>query len=143
MNAAVNAARNAIETVKGWLGIASPSKRFRDEVGKFMALGMGVGFTENIPVDDINHSLDSAVSKISGHYAEVGSRINPVDAIVGTSRIAESYQADVSNIFEGAIIQVDNAINLDGQPFYERSAQYTIKRIGNSQRAVARAGGRY
>lgn len=143
VNAAVNAARNAIETVKGWLGIASPSKRFRDEVGKFMALGMGVGFTENIPVDDINRSLDSAVNKISGHYTEVGSRINPVDAIVGTSHIAESYQADVSNIFEGSIIQIDNEIDLDGQPFYKRSAQYTIKRIGNNQKVVARAGGRY
>lgn len=143
VDAAVSAARNAIETVKGWLGIASPSKRFRDEVGKYMALGMGVGFEDNIPIKDINNALDGAVKQISGHYAEAGKQIKPVNAIVGTSTIAESYQADVSNIFEGTVIQLENIMNMDGKPFYEQSAQYTIRKIGNQQKAFLRAKGAY
>lgn len=143
VSAALSAARNAINAVKGWLGIASPSKLMRDEVGKYMALGMGIGFEDNIPVQDINSALDNAVNKISGHYAEVVQRINPVDAITGTSRIAETYQADVSNIFEGMTIVVDNTTNLDGTPIYKRASEYTIKSIGNQQRAVLRAKGAY
>ena len=143
VNAAVSAARSAFNAAKRFLGIHSPSTLFRDEIGENMALGMGVGFENNIPVQDINSALDNAVNKISGHYVEVGQRINPVDAITGTSRIAETYQADVSNIFEGMTIVVDNTTNLDGTPIYKRASEYTIKSIGNQQRAVLRARGAY
>ena len=143
VNAAKKAAKAAFNAAKSLLGIHSPSTLFRDEIGLNMALGMGIGFEDNIPVQDINSALDNAVNKISGHYVEVGQRINPVDAITGTSRIAETYQADVSNIFEGMTIVVDNTTNLDGTPIYKRASEYTIKSIGNQQRAVLRARGAY
>lgn len=143
VDAAKKAARSAFNAAKRLLGIHSPSTLFRDEIGLNMALGMGIGFEDNIPVQDINSALDNAVNKISGHYVEVGQRINPVDAITGTSRIAETYQADVSNIFEGMTIVVDNTTNLDGTPIYKRASEYTIKSIGNQQRAVLRAKGAY
>lgn len=143
VNAAKKAAQSAFNAAKSLLGIHSPSTLFRDEIGLNMALGMGIGFEDNIPVQDINSALDNAVNKISGHYAEVGQRINPVDAITGTSRVAETYQADVSNIFEGMTIVVDNTTNLDGTPIYKRASEYTIKSIGNQQRAVLRAKGAY
>lgn len=143
VNAAKKAAKSAFNAAKSLLGIHSPSTLFRDEIGLNMALGMGIGFEDNIPVQDINNALDNAVNKISGHYVEVGQRINPVDAITGTSRIAETYQADVSNIFEGMTIVVDNTTNLDGTPIYKRASEYTIKSIGNQQRAVLRAKGAY
>ena len=87
------------------------------------------------------NDANNAVNKISGHYAEVGQRINPVDAITGTSRVAETYQADVSNIFEGMTIIVDNTTNLDGTPIYKNAARYTISEIGNQQKAVLKARG--
>ena len=40
---------DAVNAVKIWLGIKSPSRLMRDEVGKYMALGMGIGFEENVP----------------------------------------------------------------------------------------------
>ena len=141
VDAAVSAARSAFNAAKRFLGIHSPSTLFRDEIGGNMALGMGIGFEDNIPIQDINSALDSAVNKISGHYAEVGQRINPVDAITGTSRVAETYQADVSNIFEGMTIIVDNTTNLDGTPIYKNAARYTISEIGNQQKAVLKARG--
>ena len=143
VDAAVSAARSAFNAAKRFLGIHSPSTLFRDEIGENMALGMGIGFEDNIPIQDINSALDSAVNKISGHYAEVGQRINPVDAITGTSRVAETYQADVSNIFEGMTIIVDNTTNLDGTPIYKNAARYTISEIGNHQKAVLKARGAF
>lgn len=143
VDAAVSAARSAFNAAKRFLGIHSPSTLFRDEIGENMALGMGIGFEDNIPIQDINSALDNAANKISGHYAEVGQRINPVDAITGTSRVAETYQADVSNIFEGMTIIVDNTTNLDGTPIYKNAARYTISEIGNQQKAVLKARGAF
>lgn len=143
VNAAKKAAQSAFNAAKSLLGIHSPSTLFRDEIGLNMALGMGIGFEDNIPIQDINSALDNAVNKISGHYAEVGQRINPVDAITGTSRVAETYQADVSNIFEGMTIIVDNTTNLDGTPIYKNAARYTISEIGNQQKAVLKARGAF
>lgn len=143
VDAAVSAARSAFNAAKRFLGIHSPSTLFRDEIGENMALGMGVGFENNIPVSDINEALDSAVEKISGHYAEVGQRINTVDAIVGTNTVAQSYQADVSNIFDGIEIVVNTYPQFDGTPLKESFSDYTIRKIGNQQKAVLRARGAY
>ena len=143
VNAAVSAARSAFNAARRFLGIHSPSTLFRDEIGENMALGMGVGFENNIPVSDINEALDGAVEKISGHYAEVGQRINPVDAIVGTNTVAQSYQADVSNIFDGIEIVVNTYPQFDGTPLKESFSDYTIRKIGNQQKAVLRARGAY
>ena len=49
VDAAVSAAENAIETVKGWLGIHSPSKRARDEIGVNMIAGVSEGVEEETP----------------------------------------------------------------------------------------------
>lgn len=143
VDAAVSAARSAFNAAKRFLGIHSPSTLFRDEIGENMALGMGVGFENNIPVSDINEALDGAVEKISGHYAEVGQRINPVDAIVGTNTAAQSYQADVSNMFDGIEIVVNTYPQFDGTPLKESFSDYTIRKIGNQQKAVLRARGAY
>jgi len=37
-----------VDGMKSAMGIHSPSKLFRDEVGKYIALGVGEGFTDNI-----------------------------------------------------------------------------------------------
>lgn len=40
-------AKGILDGIKGALGIKSPSRVFRDEVGKFIAEGIGVGITDN------------------------------------------------------------------------------------------------
>ena len=64
VNAAKNAAKSALDAAKNFLGIHSPSRVFRDEVGKNMALGIGVGFEKNMPVKNMNQELKNAVKKI-------------------------------------------------------------------------------
>lgn len=48
-NAITNGLNSAVEGAKKFLGIASPSKLFRDEVGAFISLGIGKGILEQIP----------------------------------------------------------------------------------------------
>lgn len=64
VNAAVDAATNALDYVKSKLGIHSPSRVFRDEVGKMMALGMGIGFEKNIPVKSMSKGVQTAVNSL-------------------------------------------------------------------------------
>lgn len=63
-SAAKNAAKSALDTAKKFLGIHSPSTVFRDEVGKYMAQGMGVGFEKNVPTNEIEKSINDSVGRI-------------------------------------------------------------------------------
>lgn len=49
VTAVVNAVSNAIDTVKGWLGIASPSKKMKQEVGVQMVAGETEGIEDETP----------------------------------------------------------------------------------------------
>lgn len=84
VDAAKEAAGNALDSVKDFLGIESPSKVFRDQVGKYMAQGMGVGFERYMPVGDMIHSTDTAIKKmqrdvtrITGAYPSSNKPIGP------------------------------------------------------------------
>ena len=60
------AAGGLVDSVKGFFGIHSPSRLFRDEVGENLALGIGEGFTDGM--DDVSKSMRRAipVPKLSG-----------------------------------------------------------------------------
>lgn len=62
VEAAKSAANKALDAAKSTLGIHSPSRVFRDQVGKMMALGMGIGFEKNIPIKSMNAGVQRAVS---------------------------------------------------------------------------------
>ncbi len=62
VEAAKSAANKALDAAKSALGIHSPSRVFRDQVGKMMALGMGIGFEKNIPIKSMNAGVQRAVS---------------------------------------------------------------------------------
>ena len=62
VKAAKSAAKSALDAAKSALGIHSPSRVFRDQVGKMMALGMGIGFEKNIPIKSMNVGVQKAVS---------------------------------------------------------------------------------
>ena len=64
IDAAAEAAESALNWVKEKLGIHSPSTVFRDQVGKMMALGIGVGFEKNIPLKSMNVGLQKAVNSL-------------------------------------------------------------------------------
>ena len=80
--AAANAADNALNWVKSKLGIHSPSRVFRDQVGKMMALGMGIGFEKNIPVGSMSAGMKKAVQSLQ-KSVQLSTSVNP-DRSVGS-----------------------------------------------------------
>ena len=70
---AVNAARNAINAVKSWLGIASPSKRAKKEIGAWILPGVGEGVKESEPElnDRMEDAADHMVSAFNGRSRNV------------------------------------------------------------------------
>lgn len=81
IDAAVSAAGSALDAIKSKLGIHSPSRVFRDQVGKMMALGMGIGFEKNIPVGSMNAGVQKAVQSLQ-RSVQLTTSVNP-DKTVG------------------------------------------------------------
>lgn len=108
IDAAKSAAKSAFDAACDFLGINSPSRLFRDKVGKYMALGMGIGFEKNVPTEDMTDSLAGAVGQMQKKVASITTR--PTSAIV--------YKNDLGNNKPGGAVQ----------PFdYERMGQETAK----------------
>ncbi len=64
-------ASGILDGMKAALGIHSPSRVFRDEVGKYIALGVGEGFTDNIAkvYKKMKASVDFETQKISSNIS--------------------------------------------------------------------------
>lgn len=50
---------DVVQTIKNFLGIASPSRVMRDEVGRFMAKGIGVGFEQEMA--EVNREIQRSI----------------------------------------------------------------------------------
>lgn len=102
VSAAKSAAKSALNAAKSFLGIHSPSKVFQDEVGKYMALGMGVGFEKNIPVDDMKHGLSASVRALQKRSVEITSASTGTSGNVWIDRgtVTRSNNEDVQNLMK-------------------------------------------
>lgn len=78
--AARAAVREAIEAAKEEAGIASPSKVMRDEIGKNLALGVGVGWDAN--VNEVNRSI---VGDMDGLTARIKASVSAESIKAGRS----------------------------------------------------------
>lgn len=67
-------ASGLLDGIKGFFGIASPSKVFRDQVGKWLPLGMEEGFEDEMPKvqKDLQSSLDSMTGSLSANIETSG-----------------------------------------------------------------------
>lgn len=101
VSAAKNAAKKALDAAKNFLGIHSPSTVFRDQVGKYMALGMGEGFERNVPIDDMETSIEKSVDKLK-------------KASFNVTSSAPATATSVVNKTE--VIRADSNPQNDGQP---------------------------
>ncbi len=59
-----------LDAAKDALGIESPSKRFRDEVGVYMAQGIGVGFEKEMP------AIAKRIEKAIPTEFDIGTKVN-------------------------------------------------------------------
>ncbi|MBS4980057.1 MAG: tape measure protein [Lachnospiraceae bacterium] len=112
VDAAVSAAEDAVEAVKGWLGIHSPSRKMRDEVGKMMALGMGIGFEKNVPTNEMTSEMVDSVRQMQRKVYRITS--DPIN-MSGSTVPVQSRNT-----------QYEKSADFD----YERMGKETAKAIG-------------
>ena len=95
--------------IKSFFGIKSPSRLMRDEVGKYLAQGVGVGFAENVPTDDMTNEMKRSVQTLK--TASVKITAAPV---TGTFALAGGgtyrYDDEINGLRE-AILKVAKASN--------------------------------
>ena len=58
-------ANNIVSGIKGFFGIHSPSTVMRDQVGRYLAEGVAVGWEKNDPMASIERDLNVGVSRLS------------------------------------------------------------------------------
>ncbi len=119
VDAAKSVVSGALNAAKRFLGINSPSKVFRDQVGEMMAVGLGIGFEDNIPVKEINSSLHSAFHKIQRETMEIGT-----DFFIPFKEVLEE---DRENHGELTYLQ-----NKDQPISYNLSSQYAKDMVGQN-----------
>ena len=110
-----------VDGAKKALGINSPSRVFRDQVGKFMAQGVGVGFEqESINVEKtMSKSLGNTVAKMQATVSMEHSRAIPT----GVSSINTANSNSVTN-------NNDNGVTLHIDKF-ENNTKQDIETLAN------------
>ena len=93
VNIAVSAARDAINAVKSWLGIASPSKRAKKEVGAWILPGIGEGIEESEP--ELNEQMEDAADNMVTSF---GKRSADVDVSGLVGRMKDGVAGEVNKI---------------------------------------------
>lgn len=79
-------------------------------------------------------------------YLPNGSQVIPHDISVKYAKEvarsnSRSESLDLSGLMDGMVIQVINNTNVDGTPLRETISDYTIRKIGNQQKAILRSKG--
>lgn len=111
-NAARSIASSALSAIKSFLGIASPSKVMRDQVGKWIPSGVAVGIEANTkPLKDAMHNMSAITTDSMQTDLQVASAVRswPVTSYSGSTvgnsgtMGAESLMGLVGDIEEGML----------------------------------------
>lgn len=121
ISAAQSAARAALNAAKRFLGIASPSKVMRDQVGKFIPEGMAIGIEANTkPLTDAMHDLSNLTTSTAQADIARGAKTTgvPVSAsgnVYGNSTITINVYAsdnmDVDELAETIMQRIQFAVS--------------------------------
>ena len=110
-DAMVGAVGEAFDGVKDFFGIASPSKKLRDEVGRWLPPGIAVGFEQAMPAAtrSIGKELDEMVDSVVGRTMTI-----PVD----TTQLASLPAGDGSlfGVSGGVVFNIGSINNPAAEP---------------------------
>lgn len=144
VDAAVSAAKNAIDTVKRWLGIRSPSRRARDEIGVNMIAGIGEGVEEETP------ELEKASKKSAEKAIESMKSAQAEDFVAqmqaGSYKAAEENDMSARNRYhnngydpeepdDNTEIVINNHFDVNGKPLVDETVRKTKREIAKEQRS--------
>lgn len=115
-----------MDSVKSFFGIKSPSRLFRDEVGTYLAQGIGVGFENEM--SKVTKDMQKAVP--SDFDTVVNADINSFRSAPSAQSITKNSNMTVNYIFENVIINSDEDIE-----------EYAYKLEAMRQKAALAIGG--
>lgn len=134
VTAAKNAAKKALDSAKSFLGIHSPSTVFRDQVGKYMALGMGVGFEKNIPVEDMKDSISDSVEKMKKTSYQVTSSVPPTtNNVLNKTEILYDDKSEPSDNSKPREIIIHTHVDLDGKEVGNSITKYVDQNMSDDE----------
>lgn len=96
-----------VGNIKNFFGIKSPSRLMRDQIGKYMAQGVGVGFVDEM--DDVKKDITNSMD-ISAPDIGLGSISYGVTGIPSTAPIASAITqgTEVKGLLQTMIDKLDN-----------------------------------
>ena len=115
VDAARDAAHRALDAAKNFLGINSPSRVFKEQVGEMIPAGMAEGIEEGEP--EVESSMDKL---LRGFTADVDYNLPSL------SDYAQNLGANVS---ASANMQITVPVTLDGREIARASAWYTNEQL--------------
>lgn len=71
IDAVLGAVSSAWDSLIGWLDIHSPSRKAKNIIGKNWALGIGIGFEDSMPVDEMESTVKDAFGRIAELTPEI------------------------------------------------------------------------
>ena len=125
------AARAALAAAKAELGISSPSKVARDEIGINFGLGFGGGALEGIreSFKDIQHELMSGTALVGANVTEISNTIQPNASITSRDMFAAFDSAIKNNTSNaGKSSPIELKVYLDGKQLTESVESYQDSR---------------
>ena len=119
ISAAVSASKSALNAVLNFFGINSPSRVFRDMVGKNMALGMGIGFEKNVPTDEMEASLQDSVERMRNTTKKITSApMNTTGQIISKPKDPQTGSSSDSPEFDYERMGRETAKAMEGMGVY-------------------------
>ena len=129
-----------VDGVKNALGIHSPSRVFQDEVGKYMAQGAGVGFTNELGnvEEDIDKRLGTLTKKVA--------KITPVTEVKQSAKVvALNNRVDTTEFTDDSektvIVEITNITELDGKEIARKTTKRVVKNVTKEQKNKQKAKG--
>lgn len=106
-------ANSVLGGIKKALGIHSPSRVMRDQVGKMMALGMGIGFEKNIPDADMQKGLETTIGKLQAEADNIFSAGTAPTTSQIVKSVTNNYTGETTNYekVESAMLRALNKAN--------------------------------
>ena len=126
-------ASSLLQGAKDALGIKSPSRLFRDLVGKMIPQGIGVGITAEMPTlqKDLTDELQGMTTKVSAEVNPVAAvkktaKITAIDGEVNTKKVTKDKDITV-------IVYTTNTTTLDKKVIAKEVKKEVVKGITKDQ----------
>lgn len=125
-DAAVNVAKSALDGIKSFFGIASPSKVMRDQVGKQLDAGLAVGIEDN--ADEAADSARNVSRRVLGEFS--------ADVNYNMPDVREAAKALTADMTASAKMgaQITVPVSIDGREVARATAWYMGEQLAWEER---------